>query len=153
MTQTLTTERLQDIYEAAVHVEATLNDPDAEFELLCKLEDVGGTSATIRKLIDLVRAANREAQPVAWRYRTTDINGNPNPRWSFSEEASLMGLYQPLYTAPPAPAVPDGYCIMPLKLTAANGAKGALSGEFKVSRMVRCHECGGEGCDDCADAG
>lgn len=56
-------------------------------------------------------------------------------------------------TAPPAPAVPDGFCIMPLTLTAANGAKGALSGEFKVSRTVRCHECGGEGCDDCADAG
>lgn len=62
--------------------------------------------------IDAVRAvsaealANREAQPVAWRYRTTDINGNPNPNWSFSEEASLLGLYQPLYTAPPAPAVP-----------------------------------------------
>lgn len=60
---------------------------------------------------------------------------------------------QPLFTAPPAPAVPDGYCIMPLTLTAANGAKGALSGEFKVSRTVRCYECGGEGCDDCADAG
>lgn len=52
-----------------------------------------------------------------------------------------------------ATAVPDGFCIMPLTLTAANGAKGALSGEFKVSRTVRCHECGGEGCDDCADAG
>lgn len=52
-----------------------------------------------------------------------------------------------------ATAVPDGYCIMPLTLTAANGAKGALSGEFKVSRTVRCHECGGEGCDDCAGAG
>lgn len=47
--------------------------------------------------------ANREAQPVAWRYRTTDIKGNPNPHWSFSEEASLLGLYQPLYAAPPVP--------------------------------------------------
>lgn len=49
--------------------------------------------------------------------------------------------------------LPDGFCIMPLTLTAANGAKGALSGEFKVSRTVRCHECDGEGCDDCGDAG
>ena len=57
------------------------------------------------------------------------------------------------FAAPPAPAVPDGYCVMPLTLTAANGAKGALSGEFKVSRTVRCHECGGEGCDDCGDTG
>lgn len=52
--------------------------------------------------------APANAEPVAWRYRTTDINGNPNPHWSFSEEASLMGLYQPLYAAPPLPvAVTD----------------------------------------------
>ncbi|MDX6915678.1 hypothetical protein R9X49_11225 [Pectobacterium carotovorum] len=49
--------------------------------------------------------------------------------------------------------IPDGYCIMPLKLTADNGAKGALSGEFHISRTVTCHECGGEGCEDCNDRG
>jgi hypothetical protein len=63
---TLTTEAMQEIYEAAVHVEAAGDDQDAGFELLCKLEDVGGTGATIRKLIDMVRAANRGAQPVVW---------------------------------------------------------------------------------------
>lgn len=48
------------------------------------------------------------AEPVAWRYRTTDINGNPNPRWSFSEEPSLLGLYQPLYADPQQPlSFPD----------------------------------------------
>lgn len=57
MTKTLTTEAMQEIYEAAVHSEATGDDQDAHFELLCKLEDVGGTGATIRKLIDMVRAA------------------------------------------------------------------------------------------------
>lgn len=57
MTHTLTTEAMQEIYEAAVHVEAVGDDQDAGFELLCKLEDVGGTGATIRKLIDMVRAA------------------------------------------------------------------------------------------------
>lgn len=66
---------------------------------------------------------------------------------------SRMELLEQLLASPPEPVVPDGYCIMPLALTAANGAKGALSGEFKISRTVRCHECGGEGCDDCADAG
>lgn len=60
MTQTLTTEAMQEIYEAAVHSEATGDDQDAHFELLCRLEDVGGTGATIRTLIDMVRAANRE---------------------------------------------------------------------------------------------
>jgi len=61
------------------------------------------------------------------------------------------GAVIPVYLA--APAVPEGYCIMPLTLTAANGAKGALSGEFKVSRTVTCNECGGEGCMDCNDRG
>lgn len=57
------------------------------------------------EIMELARIAlaSLEAEPVAWRYRTTDINGNHNPNWSFSEEASLLGLYQPLYTAPPAP--------------------------------------------------
>ncbi|MCU1787715.1 hypothetical protein CUU54_02435 [Pectobacterium polaris] len=49
-----------------------------------------------------------------------------------------------------SPVSPEGYCIMPLKLTAENGAKGALSGEFHISRTVTCHECGGEGCEDCS---
>ncbi len=46
-------------------------------------------------------------EPVAWRYRSTDINGNPLPGWSFSEEASLLGLYQPLYAAPQVTSVSD----------------------------------------------
>ncbi|MGP2987467.1 hypothetical protein ACTVLM_10015 [Serratia marcescens] len=94
--------------------------------------------------------ANREAQPVAYLNKFSGVcmtlEQQPNA-------ADDVAVYSPLYTAPPAPAVPDGYCFMPLTLTAANGAKGALSGEFKVSRTIRCHECGGEGCDDCADAG
>ncbi|GJL33550.1 hypothetical protein TUM17576_03700 [Enterobacter hormaechei] len=53
----------------------------------------------------------------------------------------------------PVPAVPDGYVLMPMKLTAENGAKYALSGEFHVLHRVTCHECGGEGCSDCDDEG
>lgn len=33
--------------------------------------------------------------------------------------------------AQPAPVVQDGYVIVPMRLTAENGAKGALSGEFQ----------------------
>lgn len=38
-------------------------------------------------------------------------------------------------------AVPDGYCLMPTSLTAENGAKSLLIGEFKVSRELSCDEC------------
>lgn len=154
MTKTLTPEKLQEIYEAAVHEEATGNQ-DAGFELLCKLEDVGGIGATIRKLIDMVRAANREAQPVGYidpsslkTYRGQMAGGTWSP-----EKRTLSGLNITLPFYLSAPVVPDGYCVMPKALTAENGAKYALSGEFKVSRTVTCNECGGDGCNDCGDAG
>lgn len=165
MTQTLTTEAMQEIYEAAVHEEAAGGDQDAGFELLCKLEDVGGTGATIRKLIDMVRAANREAQPVWWVHeRELSTGVGVTKDQSVADSWVSEGLnVTPLFAAPPAavvnpeftgaPAVADGYCIMPLTLTAANGAKVALSGEFKVSRTVTCNECGGDGCMDCNDRG
>lgn len=70
-----------------------------------------------------------------------------------AEDDARIEAFKALLPRTPAPAVPDGYCVMPLTLTAENGAKCALAGEFKVSRTVRCHECGGEGCDDCGDAG
>ncbi|GAL58481.1 hypothetical protein EV102420_11_00510 [Pseudescherichia vulneris NBRC 102420] len=59
----------------------------------------------------------------------------------------------PLFTQPLPPGVPDGYCIMPLKLTAANGAKAALSGEFHVNHHIVCEECAGEGCESCNEEG
>lgn len=43
--------------------------------------------------------------------------------------------------------VPVGYCIMPESLTAENGAKGALSGEFFTETDITCEECGGD-CDE-----
>jgi hypothetical protein len=109
MTKTLTTEAMQEIYEAAVHVEAVGDDQDACFELLCKLEDVGGTGATIRKLIDMVRAATREAQPVgeeeinaALRLHRLKVEGHSQLSDSFR-----AGFKYARRTAPPAPAVPD----------------------------------------------
>lgn len=52
-----------------------------------------------------------------------------------------------------SPVIPDGYCIMPLRLTADNGAKGALCGEFHVQYRIVCQSCVGEGCEDCNHTG
>lgn len=57
------------------------------------------------------------------------------------------------YEAGNSPVIPDGYCIMPLKLTADNGAKGALCGEFHVQYRIVCQSCVGEGCEDCNHTG
>lgn len=68
---------------------------------------------------DLAREllANREAQPViaAWQHK-----GEP---WRIILDRDIeavrktSGSWSPLYTAPPAPAVPDGFKLMPLEMT------------------------------------
>jgi hypothetical protein len=50
----------------------------------------------------------------------------------------------------PWQAVPKGYCVMPRKLTAENGAKGLLSAEFSISQTHVCFEC--DAADDEPDA-
>ena len=44
-------------------------------------------------------------------------------------------------------AATEDHVLMPRHLTAENGAKGLLSGEFMEAISVRCHECDGEGYD------
>ncbi|MCS4386383.1 hypothetical protein [Klebsiella quasipneumoniae] len=53
-----------------------------------------------------------------------------------------------------SPAIPDGYVMVPLRLTAENGAKEALSGEFSETRFVNCPECfGDDECETCDGSG
>lgn len=60
----------------------------------------------------------------------------------------------PLYAAQPATVVPDGYVMVPMRLTAENGAKGALSGEFSETKFVNCPECfGDDECETCDGSG
>ncbi|MBM2675231.1 DUF550 domain-containing protein [Klebsiella pneumoniae] len=54
----------------------------------------------------------------------------------------------------PAPIVPDGYVMVPMRLTAENGAKGALSGEFSETKFVNCPECfSDDECETCDGSG
>ncbi|WP_374189754.1 DUF550 domain-containing protein [Klebsiella quasivariicola] len=49
---------------------------------------------------------------------------------------------------------PLGYVIVPMRLTAENGAKGALSGEFSETKFVNCPECfGDDECETCDGSG
>lgn len=43
--------------------------------------------------------------------------------------------------------------LMPKTLTAENGAKGLMSGEFFEISQQDCPECYGDGCSDCDDYG
>jgi hypothetical protein len=58
----------------------------------------------------------------------------------------------------PVAVVPEGYCIMPRQLTAENGAKALLLGEFKLLVTKECTECCDleeptEGCSICDGEG
>ena len=53
-----------------------------------------------------------------------------------------------------SPAIPEGYVIVPMRLTAENGAKGVLSGEFSETQFVNCPVCfGDDECETCDGSG
>lgn len=70
--------------------------------------------------------------------------------WSAMPRAALKSLLQ----AGNSTAIPDGYVMVPMRLTAENGAKGALSGEFSETKFVNCPECfGDDECETCDGSG
>lgn len=53
-----------------------------------------------------------------------------------------------------SPVIPDGYVLVPNRLTAENGAKGVLSGEFSETKFINCPECfGDDECETCDGSG
>lgn len=53
-----------------------------------------------------------------------------------------------------SPAIPEGYVMVPMRITAENGAKGVLSGEFSETQFVNCPECfGDDECETCDGSG
>ncbi|ORT71332.1 hypothetical protein [Citrobacter werkmanii] len=52
------------------------------------------------------------------------------------------------------PVTPDGWVLLPKKLTAENGAKSVLSGEFSETKFINCPECfGDDDCETCDGSG
>ncbi|WP_394515004.1 hypothetical protein [Pantoea sp. SGAir0215] len=85
------------------------------------------------------------------RSRWTDYR-----RGGDSDVIDLIDAYQALlalHLNATAQPVSDGLVSVPRSLTAENGAKAALLGEFSVQQNIVCHECLGEGCDDCNGQG
>nr|WP_276615724.1 DUF550 domain-containing protein [Salmonella enterica] len=78
------------------------------------------------------------------KYR--DLSQPVDPQ--ISEYEKIMGQ------AGNSPVIPDGYVMVPKRLTAENGAKGVLSGEFSETKFINCPECfGDEECETCDGSG
>lgn len=115
----------------------------------CKAPDIA--------LADLLPAPQPHPEPIAWMVGTAI--------WWTKEEAerdaAAIGL--PIAGLGPMsesskPAIPEGYCLMPRRLTAENGAKALLLGEFKLEVTQGCPECREldepiEGCEICDGEG
>ncbi|MEZ1436596.1 hypothetical protein QVM41_09900 [Pseudomonas shirazica] len=91
-------------------------------------------------------------EPIAWMVGTAI--------WWTEEEAerdaAATGL--PIVPIGPLASIPDEYCLMPKRLTAENGAKALLLGEFKLEVTQECPECREldepvEGCEICDGEG
>lgn len=95
-----------------------------------------------------------EREPIAWLNDAYLARGVVDGEVG-SEDAGPG--YIPVYREAgpqPAPVVQDGYVMVPMRLTAENGAKGALSGEFSETRFVNCPECfGDDECETCDGSG
>jgi len=104
-------------------------------------------------------APQPHAEPIAWMVGTAI--------WWTKEEAErdaaevglpVVGLGPMTGSSVPAVSIPDGYCLMPRRLTAENGAKALLLGEFKLEVTRECPECleldePAEGCEICDGEG
>ncbi|HCF8768619.1 TPA: DUF550 domain-containing protein [Klebsiella pneumoniae subsp. pneumoniae] len=85
------------------------------------------------------------------------------PRLHIKEQAALTGnspiigidlASGPDRTVEVHYVAPPGYVMVPMRLTAENGAKGALSGEFSETKFVNCPECfGDDECETCDGSG
>ncbi|EFO0370626.1 ead/Ea22-like family protein [Escherichia coli] len=103
-------------------------DEDFQMEQQANAEFIAAANpATVLALLDELETAKKriaelKAEPVSQTYKLNQLSGN-------------------------SPVTPDGWVIVPKKLTAENGAKGVLSGEFSETTFISCPECFGD--DDC----
>ncbi|MEB7601377.1 DUF551 domain-containing protein [Raoultella terrigena] len=118
---------------------------------------------------DIRRAAMLQAvnSPAHSGLRPEQSNGSPAQDGSSPEQNTIDHGYRPececsgckttaricAELAGNSPVIPDGYVMVPMRLTAENGAKAALIGEFNLEYTLTCHECFGEGCYDCSGEG
>ncbi|EFB6224459.1 ead/Ea22-like family protein [Escherichia coli] len=110
-------------------------DEDFQMEQQANAEFIAAANpATVLALLGELEAAKKriaelEAEPVSQTCKLNEPSGN-------------------------SPVTPDGWVIVPKKLTAENGAKGVLSGEFSETTFISCPECfGDDDCETCDGSG
>ena len=85
-----------------------------------------------------------------------EAEGSIEAKRLLSRRAAMLQGSQPVSNRDElsSPAIPDGYVLVPKRLTAENFAKAALSGEFSETKFINCPECfGDDECETCDGSG
>ncbi|KLQ08988.1 hypothetical protein [Enterobacter cloacae] len=109
------------------------------------------TATQFKPVADLYGLTSPTGGETSFTFDAVEARDFIDGGWSCQEYVELESFQEAV--SGNSPVIPDGFCIMPKKLTAENGGKGALSGEFHVTNRIVCQSCGGEGCEDCNDEG
>ncbi|MDM3417065.1 hypothetical protein OGV49_13655 [Citrobacter sp. Cb021] len=113
----------------------------------------------MQRLINRVIRLESELTPPAPVVPTFDewleIRGNKPLGWvKDAMRESYDACHDAMLQAGNSPVTQDGYVLVPKKLTAENGAKSVLSGEFSETKFINCPECfGDDDCETCDGSG
>ncbi|EDF4735319.1 hypothetical protein GB543_19865 [Salmonella enterica] len=110
--------------------------------------------------VDRRRAKNGDSEYMAWDmalgwiiwcHRAAMLQAG---NFRENKDSSTNNFRETSETSTNSPVTPDGWVMVPKKLTAENGAKGVLSGEFSETTFISCPECfGDDDCDTCDGSG
>ncbi|EIW9129901.1 hypothetical protein A8C30_20650 [Klebsiella pneumoniae] len=142
----LTDERVTSVIERLEHYACNLKWTNVR-----GAQDLLAAADGLRELQERRKAA-MDSEPVAWTWQHLKQWHVTNDEERARDLAWDGVKVEPLYRhAQPAS---DGYVMVPMRLTAENGAKGALSGEFSETKFVNCPECfGDDECETCDGSG
>ncbi|WP_445446596.1 hypothetical protein, partial [Citrobacter freundii] len=94
-----------------------------------------------------------------WAAQLAEANHPQTGDWLYDDPIELArairkGPDMPTSQDGNSPVTPDGLALVPKKLTAENGAKSVLSGEFSETKFINCPECfGDDDCETCDGSG
>ncbi len=94
-----------------------------------------------------------------WAAQLAEANHPQTGDWLYDDPIELARVIRKGPDMPPvqagnSPVTPDCWVMVPKRLTAENGAKGVLSGEFSETKFINCPECfGDDDCETCDGSG
>ncbi|EOM6414175.1 hypothetical protein ACMH16_000101 [Escherichia coli] len=148
----LPAEEAEELARIALASLEAVSDERAAYELF--MEKRFGES------VDRRRAKNGDSEYMAWDmalgwiiwcHRAAMLQAG---NFRENKDSSTNNFRETSETSTNSPVTPDGWVMVPKKLTAENGAKGVLSGEFSETTFISCPECfGDDDCDTCDGSG